>query len=168
MRYSLNLIFLLLCCLSNHIFAESKTPGAKLNIIAGSSMFNYQMGENIYEGGVTIDYDTMHLIADRVTTKNNEKNKMEKVIAYGTATRRAEYSTLPKPGDPVFHAKAKTITFYPEKSTAVLEGDVMVTQGKNIFHGPILIYNTKEKTVVAPPSKSGRATFVIDPKQFQS
>lgn len=163
MRQILNVI---LCCfMTTVVFATSATP--KLQITANSSTFNYATGENDYEGDVKVDYDTTHLRADRITTKNNDKNKIELATAYGI-NHLAEYSTIPKPGDPVFHAKAKIIKYYPQNSRVVLEGNVIVTQGKNSFHGPIIIYNTKEKTIIAPPHKGGRATFIIEPKQFRS
>jgi lipopolysaccharide export system protein LptA len=139
-----------------------------MHIISDSSTFNYKTGANIYEGNVKIDQGSTHLTADRVTTANDDKHKMKEAIAYGLNNKLAEYTTLPKPGDPLLHAKAKTIKFYPPTSLVVLEGNVIVTQGKNSFEGPIIIYNMKDQVVTAPASKTGRATVVIEPSQFQS
>ncbi len=139
-----------------------------MHIISDSSTFNYKTGTNLYEGNVKIDQGSTHLTADRVTTRNNDKHKMEEAIAYGLNDKLAEYTTLPKPDDPILHAKAKTIKFYPATSIVILEGNVIVTQGKNSFEGPIIIYNMKDQVVTAPPSKTGRATVVIEPSQFRS
>ncbi len=138
-----------------------------MHITSDGSTFNYKTGTNIYEGHVKIDQGTTHLTADRVVTTNNNQHKIEEAIAYGF-TQLAEYTTLPKPGDPVLHAKAKVIKFYPAKSLVYLEGDVVVTQGKNSFEGPQIVYNMKDQIVTAPPSKTGRATIMIDPGQLKS
>lgn len=139
-----------------------------MHIISDSSTFNYKTGSNVYEGNVKIDQGSTHLTADRVTTANGDNHKMKEAIAYGLNNKLAEYTTLPKPGDPILHAKAKTIKFYPPTSMVVLEGNVIVTQGKNSFEGPVIIYNMKDQTVTAPASKTGRATVVIEPSQFAS
>jgi lipopolysaccharide export system protein LptA len=138
-----------------------------MHINSDSSTYNYKTGTTIYEGHVIIDQGTTHLIADRVVTNSNSKHKMEEAIAYGLTTL-AEYTTVPKPGDPVLHAKAKVIKFYPAKSMVFLEGDVIVTQGKNRFEGPVIVYNMKDQIVTAPPSKTGRATIIIEPGQLAS
>ena len=138
-----------------------------MHIISDGSTYNYKTGTTIYEGHVKIDQGTTHLIADRVITHSNNKHKIEEAIAYGL-TSLAEYTTVPKPGDPVLNAKAKVIRFYPAKSMVYLEGDVFVTQGKNIFQGPVIVYNMKDQIVTAPPSKTGRATIIIEPGQLAS
>lgn len=138
-----------------------------MHINSDGSTFNYKTGTNIYEGHVKIDQGTTHLTADRVVTTNNKQHKIEEAIAYGF-TELAEYTTLPKPGDPVLHAKAKVIKFYPAKSLVFLEGNVIVTQGKNSFEGPQIVYNMKDQIVTAPPSKTGRATIIIEPGQIKS
>ncbi len=137
-----------------------------MHINSDSSTFNYKTGANVYDGNVKIDQGTTHLTADRVVTTSNAKHKIEEAIAYGLS-QLAEYTTLPKTGDDVLHAKAKVIKFYPAQSLVMLEGDVIVTQGKNSFHGPVITYNMKDQIVTAPPSKTGRATIIIEPGQLQ-
>ncbi len=138
-----------------------------LKIEADSTTFDYSTGAHSYEGNVKIIQGSTTLTADRVVTKNNDKHKMEEAVAYGFK-HLAEYSTLPKEGDKILHAKAKTIKFYPATQMVVLEGDVMVTQGENSVNGQIIIYNMKNQTVTAPANKSGRATVVIEPNQLKS
>ncbi len=139
-----------------------------MHIVADSTTFNYKTGANTYDGHVKIDQGSTHLTADRVSTKNNNNHKIEEAIAYGLNNNLAEYSTLPKSGDLVLHAKAKIIKFYPHTSMVILEGNVMVTQGKNSFQGPIIIYNMKDQVITAPASKTGHATVVIEPNQLTS
>jgi len=152
---------------SMSLFALPGDDQQTMHIDASTSTFNYKTGTNLYEGNVKIDQGTTHLTADRVVTMSNGHHKIEEAIAYGL-TQLAEYTTLQKPGDPVLHAKAKIIRFYPAKSLVYLEGDVTVTQGKNTFQGPVITYNMKDQVVVAPPSKTGRATIIIEPSQLKS
>src|SRR5206468_4107299 len=122
-------------------------------------------GVNIYIGHVKIDQGSSHVLADRVVTKNNKDHKIGVATAYGEKTL-AEYTTLPKEGDQPLDAKANVITFYPPTSTAVLTGNVIVTQGENNFKGPIIVYNIKDQVVHVPPSQNGQATIIIDPKSL--
>lgn len=151
--------------LANGVFALPEDNTKKLEITAVSYSFDYKAGINTYEGDVKVDQGTTHLIADKLVTQNNEQHKMKEAIAYGMQ-KLAEYSTVTKVGETPLHAQAKVIKFYPMQTLVILEGDVIVTQGENSFHGPIIIYNSKDQTVKAPPSKDGRATIVIDSKQI--
>jgi lipopolysaccharide export system protein LptA len=136
-----------------------------LHISADTSQVNYKTGSNNYQGNVKIDQGSSHLSADRLTTKNNKQHKMDEAIAYGIY-QLAHYWTTPKQGDKLFNAFAQVITLYPQKGLVVLEGDVIVTQGKNSFHGPTLIYNLYDQTVTAPATKKGLSTIVIEPQDL--
>lgn len=161
-------LVLFILCLPIIAFALPDDVKKTLHIVADGTTFNYKTGANEYVGHVRIDQGSTHLIADRVTTTNNSNHKMEEAIAYGLNNQLAEYYTQPKPGDAAMHAKAKIIKFYPIQSLVVLEGNVIVTQGKNSFEGPLIMYNMKTQVVTAPASKAGRATVVIDPSQIKS
>lgn len=158
---------LLLLCISDSLYALPEDQLQTMHIVSASSTFNYKTGVNVYEGDVKIDQGSTHLTADRVETNNNDKHKIKEAIAFG-ATQLAEYMTLLKPGDPIFHAKAKIIKFYPQKSLVILEGDATVTQGENSFQGPIIFYNMKDQVVTAPASKTGRVTIIIEPSKLKS
>jgi len=133
-----------------------------IHITADSSQFNYKSGQNSYEGNVTIDQGTTHLIADRVTTQNNAHHKIAEAIAYGIK-KQAVYTTKLKQNDPLFEAKADIIKYYPPQSTIILQGNASAIQGENSFHGPLIIYNIKDQLVTTPPSAEGSATLVIKP-----
>ncbi len=158
---------ILLLFFSRMLSALPEDSSKPLNINANSSAFNYKTGYNIYDGNVKIDQGESHLTADRVTTQNNSHHKLEEAIAYGT-THLAHYWTLPDKDDIMLNAEAKVIKFFPIKSMVVLEGDVVVTQGENSFHGPIIIYNIKDQTVAAPASEKGHATIIIEPTKLES
>jgi lipopolysaccharide export system protein LptA len=136
-----------------------------MHIDADSTLFNYKTGFNTYEGNVNVLQGATHLTADRVTTQNNDHHKISEAIAYGK-DKLAHYWTVPQKGDPLFHAQAKIIKFYPLTSLVVLQGEVQVTQGNNSFNGSEIIYNIKDQTVTSPANKKGRATIIIDPTKL--
>lgn len=132
----------------------------KITIAADSSLFNFKTGIDTYEGNVKIDQGTTHFTADRLVTKKNNQHKLVEAIAY-QVHRPAEYRGLTQPNNKELHAQAAVIKFYPQDSTVVLEGHVVLTQEDNSFHGPKIIYNMKNGTVSVPPSNQGRSTFII-------
>src|SRR5437870_4725866 len=95
------------------LYVTLVTPGYTLpeddkeiiHITADSSQFDYKKGISTYEGNVKIDQGTTHLLADKVTTINNDQHKIKEAIAYGTL-KQAIYSTQPKIDDSLLEAKA--------------------------------------------------------------
>jgi len=162
---ALNILFALIFFLPADIFALSTDAMQNMHIIADSTLFNYKSGFNTYDGNVRIDQGSTRLNADRVTTQNDAHHKMQEATAYGFK-KPAHYWTTPKEGDLTFNAQATIIKFYPIKSLVVLEGNVVVTQGNNSFHGPIMYYNIKDQTVTSPQNKNGHATIIIEPDQI--
>jgi lipopolysaccharide export system protein LptA len=160
-------IFIGLLLLCPVAFALPDDSNKNMHITADSTLFNYKSGFNTYEGNVVVLQGGTHLTADKVTTQNDGHHKINEAIAYGK-DKLADYWTTPQPGDPLFHAQAKVIKFYPQTSLIILQGDVVVTQGNNSFNGPEIIYNIKNQTVSSPANKNGRATIIIDPTKLTS
>lgn len=157
---------LVLLLLPTFTYALQDDQEKPFNIIADSSVFNYKTGIDVYEGNVRVNQGTSHLVADRLVTEKDKQHKI--VLATATGIKKlAEYSTVPKMGDPILIAKAKIIKFYPARSTVILEQDVLVTQNQNSFHGPRIIYNIKDQVVTAPASQEGRATITIEPEPLK-
>jgi lipopolysaccharide export system protein LptA len=148
-------------------FALPNDNEQTMKIRADSTLFNYKSGSNIYEGHVIIHQGSTRLTADRVITRNGSNHKLEEATAYGL-NKLAEYTTTPNIGDPLMHAQAKVIRFYPPRSTVMLENLVKVTQGENSFHGELIIYNMKDQTVTAPATKNGHATIIIEPNKLKA
>ncbi len=163
MRRLLSLFVMLYLLYPTLGFSLPNDTTQTMHITANSTTFDLKKGFDTYEGDVKINQGTTRLTADRLTTQKNN-HKMEEAIAYGDP---AHYWTLPKTGDKEFHAQASIIKFYPLKSLVMLEGNVVITQGENSFHGPMIIYNIKNQIVSAPANPKGRATIVIEPKQLQ-
>src|SRR3990167_8217122 len=132
-------------------------------IIADSFVYNHKTGVHVFDGHVKVDQGDAHLIADRLVTKRDGKQKIQEAIAYGVS-RLAHYWTTPQVDVMPLHAKAKVIRFYPNRSLVILERDVLVTQAGNSFKGTIIIYNIKNQVITVPHSQRGHATIVYDPE----
>lgn len=146
----------------SYSFALPSDRIEKLHIKADSSIYNYKQGINYFEGHVKVDQGTTHVTADRLTTKSNNKHQVEEAVAYGVK-KLAHFWTTPKPGQQVINAEAKIIKFYPLVLNATLQGNVVVTQGSDNFHGQLIHYNMSEQTITVPETKNGRAVLVYNP-----
>ena len=146
------------------VTAHSLTTDSKekLHITADSTIYNYRNGVNYFEGHVLIDQGTTHLTADRLTTKANVKHEIQEAVAYGVG-ELAHFWTVPRLGEPIVHAHAKVIKFYPLTLNASMQGDVIVTQGENNFQGQLIHYNMSDQTIIVPETKNGRAVLVYNP-----
>ena len=111
----------------------------KVYIVADSNVYNYKTGVNIFEGHVKVDQGTTHITADRLITKTNMKHKIQEAIAYGF-NQRAHYWTLAKKDQPVIHAYANVIKFYPMEFNVAFEKNVTIQQGNNNFILPVFMF----------------------------
>jgi lipopolysaccharide export system protein LptA len=152
----------LICILPLNAFALQNDAKETVHITASSATYNYKTGVDVYEGNVKVDQGTTHITADRLVTKKNSEHKIAEAIAYGNR-RSAHFWTLPNQDEPEIHAHAKIIKFYPIKSDAMLEKNVLVTQGSNSFTGEIVQYNNSEQTITVPASKNSHAVIVYNP-----
>ncbi len=165
--YKIKWIFLFLfLILAYRISALPEDQKALMHIISDSSQYNYRNRETCFEGQVKINQGSAHLEADRVITKRNVQNKIQEALAYGLQ-QPVHYWTQPKKGEPILHAYAQLMKLYPLESRIVLEGNVHLSQGKNRFQGQIIVYNIKMQTIIVPPTKNSRATFVIEPNEIK-
>lgn len=133
-----------------------------MHIKADTTIYNYKKGQNYFEGHVQIDQGTTHVTADRLTTRTNDKHKIQEAIAYGVSDL-AHFWTTPKEGEQVVDAHARIIKFYPLTLNATLQGEVTVAQGENNFQGQLIHYNMNDQTIIVPETKNGRAVIVYNP-----
>jgi lipopolysaccharide export system protein LptA len=159
--------FFILLFAATQAWALPEDNTQSMHITADSTLFNYKSGFNVYEGNVSVTQGETRLTADKLTTQSNDKHKIEVAIAYGLHNP-AHYWTIPKIGDAPFHARAQTIKFFPQKSNVILDGNALVTQGNNSFHGAEIIYNIKDQIVSSPATKKGRSTIIIEPAKLNS
>jgi len=116
----------------------------------------YKGNVHATQGSTTLDSDTMIILTDGKT------NAVIKLTAYG---KPAHYSTLPNNQKTKLHARANTIIYQPKLDIVTLIQKAVVTHEKNVFSGPLIIYNIKKDTIVSKGSKkSGKTTVIIQPQ----
>jgi lipopolysaccharide export system protein LptA len=163
--YPLLSVFLVsLLLISNPCQALVSDMNAALLIDAKSADYNFKTGVDTYSGDVKIDQGSTHIRADKVITKKDSRNRIDEAVAYGNS-QPAHYWTLPNRKEPVIHAYAKIIKFYPTTSNAVLQDNVTMRQGNNTFQGQLIYYNGEDQTIILPPSKNGRAVITYHPEK---
>jgi lipopolysaccharide export system protein LptA len=135
----------------------------KIHITADATTYNFKNGTTQFQGNVIANQGTTQLTADKVITKTNAQHQIEEMIAYGSKTVRAHYSTLARQGDPRMHAYGDIIQYYPLTANVTLQKHVTVKQGENSFQGELILYNMSEQTITVPPTPSGRAVLVYNP-----
>lgn len=161
MRQVLSLLFLLVMpALAVSLPADQFQ---KIHITADATTYNFKNGTTEFQGNVIANQGTTQLTADKVITKTNATHQIEEMIAYGSKTVRAHYSTLARQGDPRMHAYGDIIQYYPLTANVTLQKHVTVKQGENSFQGELILYNMSEQTITVPPTPSGRAVLVYNP-----
>ena len=138
---------------------DSKAP---IHISSDSWAYNYKTGANEYIGHVIVNQGSIHLTADRLTTKSDSNRKIQEAIAYGIK-QPAHYWTLAKIGDAEMHAYANIIKFYPIQTNVTLEQHVTLKKGKNSFQGQLIHYNNNDQTITVPELSESRAVLVYNP-----
>lgn len=163
-QLNLNVIFILISLMMlgfrNQALALSTDQQQTFKIIADSVQIDHETGTNVYHNHVHVGQGTTHLAADLMITHSDIQNQMQEIIATG---RQAIYRTLANLQKPELIAVADTIKYYPKQNKVLLLGNAKVTQGQNVFTGPIIEYNTKLQTVISQAKQLGRTTVVIHP-----
>ena len=154
---------ILACFLAQSGLALTSDKQLPANFTADNVTYNIKTGTRIFIGNVKMTQGTTHLEGDKVTVYNGSDGKVIKVIALG---KRAHYSTLPNNQKEVMDAYAETIEYYPGKGSAVLIGNGEITQGKNSFKGPHIVYDIQKELITSLASANAHTVIVLQPKDL--
>lgn len=136
---------------------DSKQPAT---IVADSGYMDYGANITIFNGNVVMEQGSTQLTAEKVIVYTDDQDKLVKAIAYG---ERAHYQTLPREGDAVLHALAKTIEYYADENLVILLGDGLVEQGNRRLQGERIIYDRAKETLTSAPQPQKRTVITINP-----
>ena len=157
--------FILWCLLAPFAFALQNDVHEKLHIHADTSFIDLKTGIYTYQGNVVSTQGSTVLTGDRITTKTDNQKRLLEIIATQKPGTLAHYHTIPNPLDADLDAKAERIYYYPQEHQVILMGQAMVTQGANVYTGPLLRYNTLTRTIITEQphdKKDERSHFVLD------
>lgn len=146
------------------VFALKSDHNLPATFIADLVNYNNKTAVTFFTGHVKMDQGTTHLTGDEVTVENDSGGKVAKVIDKG---HQAHYSTLPDGQEEIVDAYADTIEYYPQKGIAILISNAKVTQGKNSFTGPKIIYDIKKQVVLSTPtSQAVQSVIILQPQDL--
>lgn len=136
-----------------------------MQIAANSAEMNRETGTAVYQDNVEIDQGTTHIRGNKLTTYNNNHNKLERAVVEGNTNELAHYRTLTDINKPELKADAVKITFYAIKRYVILEGKARINQGKDIITGERLEYDLTKRQLKAPQQTKthSRTTIIIEP-----
>lgn len=133
-----------------------------MRIVADTVQIDHETGTNVYHKHVQVDQGTTHLTAELMVTHNNNRDRIQEIIATGN---QAIYRTMVDMKKPELVAIADTIKYYPSENKVLLLGKAKVIQGDNVFTGPVIEYNTKLQTVISQANKLERTSVIINPNK---
>jgi lipopolysaccharide export system protein LptA len=146
-----------------------------LTIASDSADINRLKGTAMYYDNVVIDRGTTHATGDKVTTHNDNNNKLHEAIIESFNKNISHFKTLTELDKPALEAEAKTIKFYPEQNRIVFLGNAKITQGTDSIQGEHLEYDMLNQRLVASnqqtPHDTGnthRTVIVIAPNSDSS
>jgi len=124
------------------------------------------------------------LMAPTIVVYRGVDGQIAKVVAIGRAAAKAIYSSVENTNSEVakknrnvegnqsniqnkkVNANADNIVIYPSKRLAILDGNAVVVQQRDIITGQHLEYDLEKKTVLSKPKKDqGPATVFLHPSE---
>lgn len=158
---------MLFCMILLYMYAVSALPTDKeapLTMNAGAADLNQTTHLGTYSGGITLDQGTTHLRAEKGRTLTNERHQVIEAIIEGSATEQAHFWSLLEIDQPILHAYADMIYFYPQKHFVKLEGHAKVIQGRHHVEAPRLDYDLQTHHVQSFPQVGQQTIITIQPE----
>jgi lipopolysaccharide export system protein LptA len=133
------------------------------NIVIHADYGSYQhdKAQTHYHGHVQIIQGTTQLLADDVTTQNDQKG-LQNITAIG---KPAQITTQLDNNKQHLLAQADTILYYPQQGKVILQGHALLKQNKDSFESPRIEYDIQGQHLYSPPSSNGRTTITIQTRQ---
>lgn len=140
------------------------TEAMPAQVSSDSASFDQKKHRGEYNGHFVFSQNTTHLQANKAITQTNDKNQWVLAIATGSAQQQAHYWAKPTPKDPVLHAYADQIRYYPQKHWVELLGHAKVLQGPHLLQGEKIRFDTVKHHLFSKGSAKDRTVIIINPK----
>lgn len=120
-------------------------------------------GEAYYSGDVEVTQGGVFISGEKMTTYQDDKSEVNKVITLG---QPATFTQKPTSTKKAMDAKANRIVFYLDKDLVLLVGNAQIKQTNTEFFGERIEYNMKTQAVHAERGQSNkRVRMVMQPKK---
>lgn len=154
------LLLLPLLLLAPPLLARSSDRGEPIRIEAGRVEIDEPRGVSIYRQDVVLQQGSLQLNADQLTIELAQ-GQLQRATAIGTPAR---FQQQPAPAAPAVAGHATSILLQrSDNDLILLEGDAVVTRGRDRFSGGRIRYYPDTNRVAAEGDGSGRVEAIIYP-----
>lgn len=158
------LSFALSTLLAHNVFALKSDQKQNLLLMADKIKFNNKQKIGHYLGHVSLKQGTSMLKANTAWTYTDENNQLKKAVALGTPLKQALFETLMDGQKEKLKGKADKITYFSQKQHLHLEGNALLTLGKNKYQAPLIIYDINKQRIISTKTSNHRSTITINEK----
>ena len=131
--------------------SDSKRIQLKSDFVTGQFDGNTQLS-----GNVSIEQDSLRIEADEVLVSGSDTEDDLELVAKGNPVRFTQRGPEP------VTASAESITFKPNQSMVVLEGNVVLEQDTNLVRGDRIEYDISAREIVAGSNEDSQVEIVLD------
>ena len=119
-------------------------------------------GEAVYTGSVDVKQGGMHIAGERMTTHQNDKSEVDKIVTTGGPATLKQAATKTKKA---LDAKASRIEMYLSRNMVYFIGNASIIQTNTEFYGERIEYNLDTQAIHADRgnSKGKRVRMVLHP-----
>ena len=168
-KFNLLLVGLLLAADAAALATDSEQP---IEIQADFAELDDQEGKTVYVGNVVVIQGSIKMTGDKLKVNFSEERDLEDVFIEG---RPAYFKQTPDNGEDV-EGEGLLIEYHAQKSLLHLMQKARLTQGKRVFEGDRINYDTGKSIITARaspkmPDATGdseprnRVRIIIPPKQ---
>jgi lipopolysaccharide export system protein LptA len=151
MKRHVEILAILLLCLSLPAWAERADKGKPVNIEADSARVDDAKKTAIYEGHVVLSQGTLMIKADRIEVSQDDKG-----FASGEATGKPVYFRQKMDGQETFaEGWANTLLYDGRSDKLKLSGEARLKRGEDDLRGNLITYDGKSEYFQAQGSFDG-------------
>lgn len=152
----------LLLLLLHQTFALTADKAENLLLMADKMTFSNKQKIGTYLGHVYLKQGSSTLHANKAWTYTNNNHQLDKAIALGNATKQALFETLMEGQKDKLKGAADKISYFPNKQLIRLEGHAFLSQGKNTYQAPLIIYDITKQRLISQKTSKSRSHITIE------
>lgn len=149
----------------NNAYALSTDSKQSINVQSVEQSADLQANKIVFSGDVEATQGSIKLTADKVEIIRNENGDLQSIIAYGSPVNFQQQQDNGK----YIKARARTLSYYPQKTSIILQGRAVVWQGESKMTGERIEYNINSQKLraVNNNSQGGRVSSTFVPADFK-
>lgn len=152
---------LLLCFISPAVMALQSDRDQPINLQADRVEINEKQATSVYQGHVHMQQGSLKILADEVNVQM-KAGRVDVIIIRGSP---ASFEQRPDRQDDIVRSHADYMEYYASQERLLLKTNAEVMQGKNLFRGDHIEYDTRNSVVRAhkDPGSDSRVHAIIQP-----